>query len=187
MLLRLLTTCFIFLLALPAQAATWIVDLAQSKLTFTATQDGRAFTGSFGSFDAKINYDAAALDQASVEVTIPLTGMDAGTAERNDELQKNDWFNTPQFPTAHFAAKGFEPAISDPPSLKTSGTLTIKDVSQPVTLQFQLAEDGTTATATGTATLSRLAFGLGAKDYPDGKSISTDVTVQFVLVARKAE
>lgn len=175
------------LLAQPVLAATWAVDPSQSKLTFTAMQDGREFTGSFASFDAKINYDAAALDQASVDVTIPLSAMDAGTAERNDELRERGWFDIEKFPTAQFVAKGFVPAVGGLPALTTSGTLTIKEVSQPVELQFQLTENGNTATATGTAMLSRLAFGLGTKDYPDDKSISTDVKVQFVLVATKAE
>jgi polyisoprenoid-binding protein YceI len=173
------------LLTTPALASEWIVDPAQSELTFTATESGKAFTGKFLSFEARITYDPAALEQATVDVTIPLAGMDAGSRERNDELQKTDWFNPAVFPVARYSAKGFTPAISDPPSLKTSGQLTIRDISAPVELQFALTPTGESLTALGTAKLDRSAFKLGLKDYPAGSSVSMDVTVNFKIVASK--
>lgn len=169
----------------PALAAEWVTDPAQSELTFTATDGGKPFTGKFASFDAKIEYDATALDAASVDITIPLAGLDAGSAERNDELQEDDWFNPKAFPTAHYVAKGFTHAESDPPSLIANGTLTIRDISQPVKLQFRLEPSGENLIATGTATLDRSAFKLGLEEYPAGGSIGTDVLVRFKLVANK--
>jgi polyisoprenoid-binding protein YceI len=170
----------------PAYAAEWVVDPAQSELTFTASDGGKPFTGKFASFEAKIEYDATALDAASVDVTIPLSGMDAGSAERNDELQKEDWFNPKVFPVARYTAKGFTLAErSDPPSLIANGTLTLRDISQPVMLQFRLEPNGESIIATGTAMVDRSAFKLGLKDYPAGGSIGTAVQVNFKLVANK--
>jgi len=71
-----LTAAIALLTALPAYANTWDgkwdVNAALSKITFSASQSGQAFTGTLPAFKADITLDTANLAAASIKVVMPL-------------------------------------------------------------------------------------------------------------------
>jgi len=64
------------------------------------------------------------------------------------------------------------------------GTLSIKGNSVPVTLPFDLAIAGDTATMTGALTLDRRDFGIGASVTEEG-TLAFGVTVSVTLTAKQ--
>lgn len=173
----------LLVLAPMARADGWQVIGPESSLSFTATQAGSAFTGRFDRFDAAITFDPAHPEAAHVWAEIDLTSATTGTDDRDSALQSPTWFNTKAFPRAVYEASGFKPLGDD--RFEAAGTLTLKGIAAPLTLQFRLQLDGDIARATGSAQVVRTNFGVGNGDFASGKWISKAVDVQVTLTARR--
>lgn len=170
------------LLAAPlgAHAATaWTTDAANSTLTFSASADGEAFTGTFKTFDAKIAFDPADLAASSFDVSIDLTSADSGNSDRDDTLQGEGFFNSAAQPRATYKAAAF--VAKDGGKFAANGTLELNGVSKPVTLEFTWSGDGKTATLVGETVLNRLDFKVGTGDWEDAATITHEVAVKTTL------
>lgn len=166
------------LLPLAASARDWQTDAAQSTLTFKGTYQNEAFAGKFKKFDAAISYDEADLSKAKFDVHVDVASVDTASAERDDSLKGEDFFNGKKFPQAHFVATSFAKGADG--TVTAQGTLTIRDQTKPVALKVKFAASGDKATLDVDTTLKRLDFGLGiGKDWTD---IGADVPVHGHLV-----
>ena len=180
MMRMLVMICFIVLPTLVC-AREWQVDPAQSSLTFKGTYQGDVFNGTFGKFDAKVNYDGSDLSQSKFDVSVDLASADTASAERDDTLKGSDFFDTGKFPKAHFVTQLFAKTAG---SVEAKGQLTLRGKTQPVTLKVRFAENGNAATLDVDTTLKRADFGLGSgSDWVD---IGADVPVHghLVLIAK---
>jgi polyisoprenoid-binding protein YceI len=170
-------------LAISAPAA-WTVDKAASRLTFTSSVSGQAFTGRFARWDAVIHFDPKDLGHSDVTATIDVTSAATGNGDRDAALPDQDWFWTSHFPRATFVARGFQPA--GPGRYVAAGTLTIRGVAKPVSLPFALAINGAAAHMTGAVALNRLAFGVGQGEWKATDTVPANVTVGVDLTAHRA-
>lgn len=121
----------------------------------------------FGNVDGTLVYDADDVTRSSVEVTLPLSGLNSFTAKFDEHLHSADFFDVAKFPTATFRSTRVETAGTN--KLTVTGDLTIKDITRPVTLDVTLNGGGehpmTKVPAAGfdaTTTLKRSDFGVGA-------------------------
>lgn len=153
------------------------VDVEASRLEFWAEQAGLEFRGRFESFDADVRFDAAALDESSVQVTVDVGSVRTADGERDEILTGAGWFEATTFPVARFAADAFAPAGD---GFVADGELTIRDTTRPVRVEFQLADGRLTARAI----LDRLDFGLGQGDWADPDWIGHEVVVEAVLIVQ---
>ncbi|WP_297443746.1 YceI family protein [Acidocella sp.] len=174
----------LLLAASPAAAASWSMAPAQSTLSFTGTETGAAFTGSFSSWQAAISYDPAHPQAAKVQITIDLASAKTGDPQRDEALPGSDWFNIAATPKAVFTATGFTPLGGD--KFTTTGTLTLRGHSQKLMLPFTLDIKGNQATAKGTLTLHRTDFGVGQGAWATGDYVGLDVGVSFTLIAQQS-
>ncbi|UWQ85112.1 cytochrome b/b6 domain-containing protein [Leisingera caerulea] len=161
-------------------AGSWAVQ--SGTVGISVTQMGSAVSGSFGEWDAVINFEepAAPGPAGDVEVTIAIPSLKLGTVTQ--QAMGADYFDSASFPTALFKAEIEK--LAD--GYEADGTLTIKGQTVPVTLPFDLALDGTTAKMTGGLTLNRLDFGIG-KSLPDESSLGFAVEVAVELEAEREE
>lgn len=171
--------------AKPAATALkpWKVDLSTSRLTFKGKQTGRPFEGRFQKFAPTILFDPANLGASSIVVVVDMTSAKTGDAQRDAALPTADWFETKKFPTAKFVSTKI---VAKDSGYEASGNLTIRDVTVPVTLPFAVNFTGDYATARGTTTLQRQAFGVGRGEFANDKWVGFDVAVSFVVNAEKA-
>ncbi len=170
--------------AAPASSAPgWTVDKAGSQLGFTGIGDGSEFQGNFGSWDADIHFDPAKLDASSATVTIDMGSAVTGDPSRDEPLIEPNWFSTAAFPSATFATTAI--TSTGPGAYVADGTLTIKGVSQAVKLPFTLAIDGDHADMTGSLTLDRNLWKIGAGAWQD-HSVDPNVTVKVRISAQRA-
>ena len=123
-------------------------------------------SASFGNVEGTLVYDAADVARSSVEVTLPLSGLEGFSAKFNEHLRSADFFDAAKFPQATFKSTKVEAAGEG--KLKVTGDLTIKDITRPVVLDVTLnkaADHPMTKAPTigfdATTTLSRTEFGVG--------------------------
>lgn len=163
-------------------SADWHV-VAGSRLGFTTSYAGTAITGSFRSWSATIHFDPAQLDQASIRATVSLSSAQSGDAERDSSLKGPGFFDVAVHPTATFVARRFERLGRD--RYAAAGTLSLNGINRPVRLVFTLHVNDDSATAQGSATLSRLAFKVGQDEFESTEQIPDAVGVQFTIRAAR--
>ena len=152
-----------------------------SRLGFSTSYAGTAINGSFGSWRAEIHFDPANPGQAKISATIMLASARSGDAERDETLKGPSFFNTASQPAARFVASGFQKAAKD--RFTAAGTLTLNGVSRPVRMTFTLVITGDKARASGTASLSRLAYRIGRDEWEATDQIPDAVGVSFTINA----
>ncbi len=152
-------------------------------LGFTVTANGEQVNGRFGNWSSNIVFDPERLDQSSIRTNINLGSVASGDGERDAMLVTSDFFATAVHPQAIFTSNDIRSSGGN--RYQARGTLTLKGISQPVRLNFTLDIKGDKATASGTATLFRNAFGVGSGQFEGGDAIGKTVTVNFNFTAMK--
>ncbi|MDY0108147.1 MAG: YceI family protein [Giesbergeria sp.] len=168
----------LLLSALPAQAQQQLVP-AQSSIEFTAKQMGVPLQGHFKKFDAQVAFDPAKLAASRIRFTVDTGSATMGARETDAELPKAPWFNVPQFPQATFESSAIKALGGG--KFDVAGKLTIKGTAVNVSVPVQLAQSGSTTTATGTLPLKRLAFKIGDGEWADTSMVADEVQVKFKL------
>jgi polyisoprenoid-binding protein YceI len=173
-------TLVAMLAAAPALAADY-VQAPGSTLVFATQYDGEVFTGTFPGFDTRLTFDPANLAASRLEVTIPLAGAKSGNADRDATLQKEDFFNVAKFATAHYRADKFRALGGN--QYAADGTLELRGVSKPVTLNFTWTP-GAQPVLAGKATVKRLDFGVGGGDWADTGTIPNETAISTKVVLK---
>jgi len=120
----------------------------------------------FGKADGTLVYDADDIGASSVQVTLPLAGLNSFVSEFDDHLRSADFFEAEKFPSATFKSTKVESAGEG--KLSVTGDLTIKGITKPVVLDVTLNKVGEQPMAKraaigfdATGTVLRSDFGLG--------------------------
>ena len=172
------------LLAPPALASDWTVDVPKSRLGFSGVQNGAPFQGSFGKWSAEIAFDPAHPAAGHAKVTIDLASATTGDTQRDSALPQAEWFDVKGFPQATFESTGFVAKGGD--AYEAPGTLTIRGIGKAVVLPFTLAVSDDKARAKGHVSLVRTGFGVGQGVWATGDWVALEVGVDVDLVATKS-
>jgi len=173
----------------------WNIDYENSHITFAAEQAGAPFTGQWMNWSAAVKFDPKHLDESQAIVTVDISSVSTQDTDRDGTLLGDDFFAANLFPNAEFAtdtiaASEVEFSIDDEmvarQGFAASGTLTIKSVQHPITLDFVVDPVGPASNGKlillGAVRLDRLALGLGLGDWQDPSWVGqfVDVTVKVV-------
>ena len=139
--------------------------------------------GSFKRWDADIVFSPDDLPHSHIRVSVDLASVDSAEGERDDMLRSASFFDVAAHPRAVFTATAIRAA--GPGRYRANGTLTMHGQSRPVPVSFDLDIDGTRATASGTAQLNRLAFGVGSGEWAGTGDVPDGVAVNFHFTARR--
>ncbi|RZA21434.1 MAG: polyisoprenoid-binding protein [Lysobacteraceae bacterium] len=164
---RLLLTAALVAASANAFAAGVTYKLDPSHTNVIATWNHFGFSNpsaNFSGVDGTLVYDAADVAKSSVQVTLPLTGLNGFSEKFNAHLNSGDFFDSAKFPAATFKSTKVE-AVGEG-RLKVTGDLTIKDTTKPVVLEVSLnkREDKDGRSKIGfdaSTTVKRTDFGLG--------------------------
>jgi polyisoprenoid-binding protein YceI len=137
----------------------WSVNPQNSKVEFEATGGGYTTRGTFGQYKTDIQFDPDAPEQASIRVLFNMKSVKTDSSDADSALQSAEFFNTAQYPTALFVAKGAKPMGDDKYLLE--GQLTMKGVTKPVTVPFTIDVDSGAATVKAETRINRMDFGVG--------------------------
>ena len=170
----------------PADAATqWQVVPEKSTIGFAGTHAGRAFNGTFKTWTAEIAFDPKDLAGSKAKVTVDLASAATGDATYDKTLPTADWFNVAQIPQGTFTTASIKDA-GDGKSFTADGSLSIRGVEVPVTLDFTFSESGEEARIEGKTSLKRMAFGIGKGSDADGAWVSLDIPVTVSVTLKRA-
>ena len=169
----------------PVAVTTWAVDKSATSIAFATTFSGEAINGGFGSYAANIAFDPEKLDKSHVKVTIDLTSVNSGDADRDGTLKSDSFFNVAVTPKAVYEASSF--TKTDATHFVAKGKLTMRGTTKPLNLPFTLNIDAGVATMSGTVDLDRTAFGVGTGDWAKTDSVPAKVTVSINLKAKASK
>lgn len=172
-----------------AQATTWNLDAAHSRVAFTARHLGFAKVhGQFRKFAATIQADAKTGKITALDATAETASVDTGIEKRDKHLRTDDFFNAEKYPQLKLKLK----------SIKWNGNkftakvdLTMRDVTKEVTFTGEHFGTHTVDFGEGkhlragyeaTATINRRDFGLKFNAVSEGLSVVGDeITIELAL------
>ncbi len=156
-------------------------DQSSGRLEFSAVQAGARFTGAFTRFRVALDFDPAHPASGSLDVTVDVASIDTRDPERDEILRGPDFFKAAEHPQAVFRARGFERAGD---GWRAPGDLRIRGVTRPVPVMFTLAPGADDPVMEGSASLRRLAFGLGQGEWASTEWVGDEVDIRFELRLR---
>ena len=142
-----------------ALAADGALNLSQSSIVTTFTQQHATVEAAFKKFSGSIVYNAAKPAATTATLSVDMNSLDIGDEDSSAEVRKPAWFDSARYPQATFRATAITPGASD--HFEASGTLTLKGKTQPVTVAVTIQRSGGAAAFDGSFELSRKAFGIG--------------------------
>jgi polyisoprenoid-binding protein YceI len=156
------------------------VNTTASKISFTYNQFGSRAYGTFGKFDATLDFDTANPSAAHAKLTIDLASIDAGGSDANNELQKPAWFNTADYPVATFESTGVK-ALGNHRYLIT-GNLALRGMTRELQVKVLLKPEKAIGIFDGDIILKRRDFKIGEGEWGD-TVVSNDINIRFRIVA----
>jgi polyisoprenoid-binding protein YceI len=170
-------------LALPCTAVEFgAVQGNDSTIGFSAKQMGVTMPGKFRKFEARLAFDPDRIDSAQVTLDVDLASIDTGTRESDREVASKTWFDTKDYPVAHFVSSSFK-ALPDK-RYEVAGQLSIKGRTQPVSAPVKVTVNGNSAVFDGAFTIRRGDFGIGEGEWADYSVVANEVQISFHIVAR---
>ena len=187
---RLLLAAFVAAASFHAAAAgvTYKLDPDHTNVIASWSHFGYSHpSANFGAASGTLVYDAAAPAKSSVEVSLPLSGLDTFVPALDEHLKTPEFFDAAKFPAATF--KSSKVQVIGKGKFKVIGTLTIKGVGKPVTLDVTLNNAGvhpmTKQESIGfdaTAKIKRSDFGMGMY----APAVSDEITLRITTEAAAA-
>ena len=185
-----ITVSIVLVILLAASAVTqaepvlYTPDRWHTRIYFTVSHMGLSnYGGRFVEHDIHFMFDEENMENSSIEVTVPVSGIDTFSPELNSKMPNPEFFDTENHPQIHFISTDIEQV--DTTRSRMTGDLTIKGVTLPITFDvsynkkvmhpfYNLNNVGFTAVAT----LDNRAYGLNP--LPDWMLASTvDVRIEM--------
>ena len=179
----------------PGIIGHWDIDPSHSRLGFSTRH--AMVSRVRGAFNDVSGFADIAEDLAdsTAEVIIQTASVDTRSADRDAHLRSADFFDIENFPQITFTSTSIEASdiAGDDEVLRVTGDLTIKDVTKPVTIEFEYAGEvvdafgNTRVGLEGSVQVLRSEFGLtwNVALEAGGVLVSDKVTLQFEIAAVK--
>jgi polyisoprenoid-binding protein YceI len=172
---------------------TYTLDPAHSRIGFVARHAMvTKVRGAFGDVEGSGYFDADEPTKSSIELKIKADSIDTGNPDRDAHLRSNDFFDMENFPQIDFKSTKVEKL--DDEHYRVTGDLTIKAVTRPVTVDFELSGPvtdpwgGQRVGLEGRTEVNRKDWGLNWNLALEagGILVSEKVTLEFDVAAVKA-
>ncbi|MGL5909272.1 MAG: YceI family protein [Phycicoccus sp.] len=170
----------------------WDLDPAHTRIGFSARHAMvTTVRGSFNDVAGHLHADLDDMSNSSAEVTLQVASIDTRSAGRDEHLVSADFFDAGTWPEITFRSTRIEEVEDN--AYAVIGDLTIRDVTQSLTLPLELAGVRTDmfgvlrAGFEGTRRINRRDFGLTWNQALDtgGVMVSDRITLEFEISAVK--
>jgi polyisoprenoid-binding protein YceI len=179
-----------------ADAPSWSVDPAHTRVNFSVNHFFTPVTGSFEDFDVELVYDAERPEKSRVKARIKTASVNTGNRMRDDHLRSADWFEAEKYPEITFESTAVRARGNQ---LVALGTLSIKGKtkrvelpitvlgSQPIPGEMQAMLGGAKEVASFQAktSLARADFGVGVGNWASSAIVGGDVGIEILLEAHR--
>lgn len=157
---------------------SWTI-LPGGTLNFAAAYGEDSYNGSFGRWSGEIIMDPDKPESASIRIDIDMASATMNDATQNTMLAGEDFFAVSQYSKAVFRSTKVQKIGAM--AYRANGTLTLKGISKPQTIRFDLAGSGRKRHVRGSATVDRLGHNVGSGS--DSQGIAPNVNVSFAFDA----
>ena len=170
----------------------YTLDVSHSRLGFIARHAMvTKVRGQFGAFTGTATINEATPADSKVDLSIDVTSVETGSADRDGHLKSGDFFDTETYPAITFVSTDVK---RDGAVWAITGDLTIKDVTKSVTIDFEQTGSAvdpfgnTRVGFEGETTVNRKDFGLvwNAALETGGVLVSDKVKLEFDISAIKS-
>ena len=169
-------------------AGTWTLDPTHSEISFSVKHLMiTKVRGTFETFDVTIVTAENPAD-STVTATIDVASVNTKVEARDNHLRSSDFFLVEQHPTMTFTSTGIGGDLASG-DFTLSGDLTLRGVTQPVTLRGEFggvitdSYGNTRAGATATTKINRTDFGVNWNSALEagGMTLGDEVTISVDL------
>jgi polyisoprenoid-binding protein YceI len=165
-------------------AGTYKVDPDHTQVVWSLDHLGFSpLYGMFGQITGTLQLDPARLQNARLNIEIPMSGLSVTSPGFAKHLATPDLFDSAKFPTARFVSTSVRPQGN---RAVVTGNLTLHGVTRPVTLQAAFYGAGPnprtqaqTVGFTATTTIKRSQWGLGYGVPAVGDDTELRITAAF--------
>jgi len=170
----------------------YVLDVAHTRIGFVARHAMvTKVRGAFKDFEGHAHLDPADPSNSTAEVTIKADSIDTGQQQRDAHMRNSDFFDVTNFPAITFKSTAVERV--DDATYRLTGDLTVKDVTKPVSIDFEFtgsAKDpfgNLRAGFEGATTINRKEWGLtwNAALETGGFLVSDKIVLEFDVSAIK--
>ncbi|WHM38044.1 YceI family protein [Streptomyces sp. BPTC-684] len=173
---------------LPGYApGTWAIDPIHSEIAFSVRHLGIAnVRGRFDEFAGEIVLAENPLE-SSVNATIKIASVSTAHEQRDAHIRSEEFLHAEEFPEMTFRSTGIRPGGGD--GFLADGELTVRGVTQPVTLDLELNgfskgyEGRAAAGFSATTQISRKAFGVHGG--PGGAALGDTIKITLEVEASR--
>lgn len=156
---KLFSITILFFLATNAFAQS---KVTRSAVTFKIKNLGFNVDGSFGGFNADINFKPTSLATSSIEASVASNTVNTDNESRDNHLKSEDYFDVAKYPKIILKSVSFKHKSGS--NYTGSFNVTIKDKTKLIEIPFTYIEAGNTATFKGDFQVLRTDFGIGGKN-----------------------
>ena len=175
----------LLIIGLPAQAAMWVLDPAESVVLFEYKYGSDPYQGEFKNVQATFDIDLMRPGSCNFMVTIPINDISLDSPEAVDYLLDYELFDVDTWPTATFKAEKCR--LESMNSIVSEGTFTVRDQTHPLSFPFEFEVttiDGQVAFhLTSEVTIQRLEYGVGQGYWANTAEVPNDVTIKIDVFA----
>ncbi|MFF0741897.1 YceI family protein [Streptomyces sp. NPDC004111] len=178
--------------ALAALTGDYTIDASHSSFGFTARHAMVTnVRGAFTDAEGTLKLDGSDPSASQAAITVRMTSIDTGSADRDNHLRSGDFFDVETFPEMTFrSTKAEQLGGAD---YRITGDLTIKDVTRPLSIDLEFNGTATDPFGNervgfeGSATILRSDWGLtwNAALEAGGVLVSDKIKLNFDISAIK--
>ena len=174
-------------------SGTYVLDPAHTRVGFVARHAMvTKVRGQFNEFEGTALVDGTDLTRSTVQLTIHAASIDTRNEQRDGHLRSNDFLAMEEYPQITFVSTAVE--TTGPTSFDVTGDLTIKGVTNSVTIPFEFEGAATDPFGNqrvgfeGSVVINRKDYGVtwNAALETGGVLVSEKITLEFEVSAIKA-
>ena len=173
-------------------AGTYVLDPAHTRIGFVARHAMvTKVRGQFNDFEGSGVVDPSDFTKSTVTVIIQAASIDTRNEQRDAHLRSNDFLAMEEYPQITFTSTGIQQ--TGPTSVELTGDLTIRGVTNSVTIPFEFEGAATDPYGNlrvgfeGSAVINRKDYGItwNAALETGGVLVSDKITLEFEVSAIK--
>ncbi len=172
-----------------ATLTKWAIDPMHSEVQFKVKHLViSTVSGFFKSFEGSVEAENEDFEDAQIEFSIDINSVDTNQTQRDEHLKSAEFFDAAKYPKITFKSTSFKKTDDDEYELK--GDLTVKGVTNPVTLNVEYggsAADFYGNTKAGfevTGKINRKEFGLTWDGVTEAGSIVVGEDIKLTINAQ---
>ena len=173
-------------------APEWKIGKSHSKIGFSVNHFFTPVEGYFNDYEGSLKFDPENLAGSSANFNVKVASVNTDNEKRDNDLKSDSFFNVEKFPEMKFTSTGFSKTDE---GYVVEGNLTVKDVTKPVEVPFQVLGVGPNPWKKnslimgikGSFKINRNDYGVGTGNWAATAVVGGEVTINVLLELNRDE